>query len=133
MKGISIEKAPPRGYVLAYFPGTLIFEAYEIRDGECVFNGWEKFRDLTPAECHLFDMDLEYRMVHRESPGDNIELVLTGRQEEQMDPDLLYTQKIYVREQFRKKDTIPERLLIVNRYAFTENDTLMLKNYRISL
>ena len=53
-------------------------------------------------------------------------------QEDQMDPDLLYIQKILVREQFRKDGDMPERLVIVNRYDYTENDTLVLKNYRIT-
>lgn len=132
MKGISLEKAPPKGYLLAYFPGSLIFESYEIRDGECVFCGWEKFKDRTPGECHLFDADTEYRMIWRESVGESIELVLSRDQEEQMDPDLLYTQKVLVQERFSKEKGLPDRLVIVNRYEFSENDTLVLKNYRIS-
>ena len=50
-----------------------------------------------------------------------------------MDPDLLYIQRILVKEQFRKDETIPKQIVIVNRYEFTENDTLVLKNYRISV
>ena len=132
MKGISLEKAPKKGFVLAYFPGELVFKTYIIRDGECIFDGWERFKTRTPGECHFFDEKIEYRMIRRESAGDSIELILTKEQEDQMDPDLLYIQKILVREQFRKDGDMAERLVIVNRYDYTENDTLVLKNYRIT-
>ena len=33
----------------------------------------------------------------------------------------------------KKQIDMPERLVIVNRYDYTENDTLVLKNYRISI
>ena len=133
MRGISLEKAPGKGYVMAYFPGELVVEAYTLRDGECIYDGWEKYKDRIPGECHLFDENFEYRMIRRESAGDSIELILTREQEDQMDPDLLYIQRILVKEQFRKDETIPKQIVIVNRYEFTENDTLVLKNYRISV
>ena len=133
MKGISLRKAPEKGYILAYFPGLLVFKPYEIHEGECVFCGWEALKDRTPGECHLFDADTEYRMIRRESSGDSIELVLTRDEEKLMDPNLLYTQKVLVQEQFSKEKDMPERLVIVNRYVYSENDTLILKNYRISV
>ena len=54
-------------------------------------------------------------------------------EEKLMDPNLLYTQKVLVQEQFSKEKDMPERLVIVNRYVYSENDTLVLKNYRISV
>lgn len=84
-------------------------------------------------ECHLFDADREYRMIWRESQGDSIELVLSREDEKQMDPDLLYTQRVLVQEQFSKEKDLPDHLVIVNRYEYSENDALMLKNYRISV
>lgn len=47
-----------------------------------------------------------------------------------MDPDLLYEEEVLV-----KNDEAAgiDSLRIVNRYMFTENDTLVLRNYRIAL
>ena len=98
-----------------------------------MFCGREALKDRTPGEYHLFDADTEYRMIRRESSGDSIELMLTRDEEKLMDPNLLYTQKVLVQEQFSKEKDMPERLVVVNRYAYSENDTLVLKNYRISV
>jgi hypothetical protein len=47
-----------------------------------------------------------------------------------MEPDLIYTQTVILRKEY----TSPElkHLVIVNRYEYSANDTLVLKNYRIS-
>ena len=132
MLGISIEKAPEQGFILACFRDRPVFGRYERKDGEIVFAGWEAFREETPQECHLFDADTEYRMVARRARGDRIELVLTAREEETMEPDLLYTENVLIREEYRQDGTVPETITVINRYQYSADDTLMLKNYRLS-
>lgn len=61
-----------------------------------------------------------------------MEVILKGQEEESMDPDLLYEEDVLVRDEYSGKSGIPERLKVINRYMYTENDTLVLKNYRIA-
>lgn len=129
---IDAGKAPAKGYLLAYYPKALVFEPYEIRDGELFFDGCEAFGDEEPKECHLFNRETEFRIVRRESRGDRIERVLTKREEDGMDPDLLYTEQMPVKEEYLQKGTLPEKLTVVTRYAYSENDVLVMENYRIS-
>ena len=37
-----------------------------------------------------------------------------------------------VKEEYRKKGTLPEKLTVTTRYVYSENDVLSMKNYRIS-
>ena len=46
-----------------------------------------------------------------------------------MDPDLLYEEEVLVKNE---NAAGIDRLKIINRYMFTENDTLVLRNYRIA-
>ena len=41
MLGITIERVPRKGYLLAYFRDALVFEPYSVEDGRLVFPGWE--------------------------------------------------------------------------------------------
>ena len=132
MLGISIEKAPEKGFILACFRDRPIFGRYERKGGEIVFEGWEAFRDEMPQECHLFDGDTEYRMVARRARGDRIELVLTAEEEAAMEPDLLYAENVLIREEYRQDGAVPGTIAVINRYQYSADDTLVLRNYRIS-
>ena len=46
-----------------------------------------------------------------------------------MDPDLLYEEDVLVKDEYSGKSGLPERLKVINRYMYTENDTIVLKNY----
>ena len=132
MNGISIEKAPEKGFILAYFRKRLIFTRYEKKGGELVFDGQQTLRDEAPWECHLFDENTEYRSIARQARGDRVESVLTARDEKDMDPDLLYAENVLVREEYRQGGAMPEKLTVVNRYRYSDSDTLVLGNYRLS-
>ena len=132
MRGITLEMAPEKGFLLAYFRNAVVFEPYSVRDGILLFEGCEAFRDETPRECHLFDEDTEYRMILRQSRNDRIESVLRKQEEEGMDPDLLFEEDVLVKTEYARDGVHPERLKIISRYRYTENDTLALRNYRIS-
>ena len=130
MLGISLDLVPEKGYLLAYFRDALVFEPYTVESGQLMFPGCESWQNAAPEECHLFDQNKEYRMIFREARQDRVETVLTRQEEETMDPDLLYEEEVLV-----KNDEAAgiDSLRIVNRYMFTENDTLVLRNYRIAL
>ena len=67
-----------------------------------------------------------------EARGDRVEVILTRQEEESMGPELLYEEEVLVRDEYAGKPGLPDRLKIVNRYMYTANDTLVLKNYRIA-
>ena len=126
------DKAPAKGYILASYPDALVFEPYEIREGKLYFEGIEALSEEELRECHLFDDRAEYRMICRESAGDRIELLLSREEELDMDPDLVFEEEVLVRPQYAERGDLPEKLTIINRYRYSENDTLTLENYRIS-
>ena len=106
MKQLSTESIPGKGYCLLSFRNALVFEPYECRDGLLFFNGRERLEWEQPYECHFFDRERDCHMVFREARGDFCKRV--------------YTQGY------------PSRLVIINRYRYSQSDTLILKNYRIS-
>ena len=120
MKQLSTESIPGKGYCLLSFRNALVFEPYECRDGLLFFNG------------RFFDRDRDCHMVFREARGDCCERIYTQEEEKSMDPDLLYTEKVLLREEYAGRAGYPSRLVIVNRYRYSQSDTLILKNYRIS-
>lgn len=132
MDSFLLENAPARGYYLAYYQNALVFEPYEITDGRLLFEGCEAFRGQLPRECHLFDEDTECRIVFRSHPGGPVRLVLTRGQELETDPDLLYEEEVLVKPEYASGGRRPKTLKIMNRYRYSEYDTLTLENYRIS-
>ena len=122
---------PKKGYVFAQIGPAVIFEPYEVKDGIPDFPGLDLLKDGVPFECHFFDREREYRVMFREGRGDIVEIVLSKDEEKDMDPDLIYVSKEMVKEEYLKRGNVPETLTIINRYGYSENDTLVLKNYRI--
>ncbi|MBR0382986.1 MAG: hypothetical protein IJH71_11195 [Eubacterium sp.] len=132
MIGIRLDMAPQKGYLLAYFRDALVFEPYTIENGRLVFPECEVYQEMSPKECHLFDENTEYRMIFREARDDRVEVILTRQEEETMDPNLIYEEEVLVKNEYSGKAGIPKSLKVINRYMYTENDTLVLKNYRIA-
>ena len=131
MDRIRIELLPPTGYVIAELKSKLLFEPYAVENGQLRFRGSECLKTEPMIECHFFSLDREYRLIAREARGGLIERVLTAEEERAMDPDLLYEQEMQVKEEYARRGDLPEKLVVMNRYAFTENDTLTLQDYRI--
>ena len=132
MNRIRIEQLPKAGYVILQLKSSFLFEPYTVKDGKLLFRGSEYLEKEPMTECHFFSRDREYRLIARKSRGDVIERVLTAEEEQAMDPDLTYEQEMLVKKEFISRDDLPEKLLVINRYVFTENDTLALQDYRIS-
>ena len=49
-----------------------------------------------------------------------------------MDPDLLFSEDVLVKKEYAALRGIPEKLRVISRYRYSENDTLVLDLYRIS-
>ena len=126
-----LENAPSVGFVIAYLKNQLIFAPYKICNGVLVVEGWND-PDFTEAEeCHFFDHSREYRRIYRSARRDVIETVLTDREEQSMDPDLIFVEEVLVKNQYTETGRIPATLTIVNRYRYSEYDTIVLEDYRI--
>ncbi|MBP5655225.1 MAG: hypothetical protein J6X33_06885 [Clostridiales bacterium] len=127
-----IDKVPSEGIVLAFFSYRSVFFPYEVSDGNIIIKGEEDV-DLAKAyECHFFDRDSEYRRIKRGSRGDIREVVLTKAQEDDMDTDLIFEEEVLVKPSYLEREGIPAKLLIVNRYRYSDNDLTVLDDYRIS-
>ncbi|MCR5774931.1 MAG: hypothetical protein K6G42_07595 [Lachnospiraceae bacterium] len=118
---------------MAYFKDRLVFETYEVKDGRILCESSALLENELPEEGHFFNETVEYRFVVRKSRKDVIELLLTEDEEKKMDPDLLFYDEGIVREEFSAKEGMPRRLRVINRYRYSENDTLVLNNYRLSM
>jgi hypothetical protein len=133
MQGITIDKLPPKGLMLAYFREKLLFSPYEVTGGELEFYGQDLFAKDEPYECHFFDDKTEYRMIKRIARKDVIERVLTREEEDGMLPELIFSEEVMVKTEYTKIQGIPEKMRIINRYQYSENDVLTLKDYRIAI
>ena len=53
------------------------------------------------------------------------------REEQSMDPDLIFVEEVLVKPQYTETGRIPATLTIINRYRYSEYDTIVLEDYRI--
>ena len=133
MMKIKVDKLPKQGLVMAYFKERLFFSPYFVREGDLVLPEKTVWDSEEPYECHFFDGRKEYRRILRAFRGDIIEQILTEEDEAQMQKDLVFTEEVLVKKEYASMAGIPEKLRIVNRYEYSENDTLVLRNYRLAL
>ena len=127
-----LKNAPGTGFVIACLKDQLIFAPYKIRNGIFTAEGWDN-PDFTEASvCHFFDDSREYRRIYRSARRDIIETVLTAQEEQTMDPDLIFVEEVLVKPQYAETGHLPSTLSIVNRYRYSEHDTIVLEDYRIS-
>ena len=127
-----LENAPTAGFVIACLKDQLIFAPYKICNGVFTAEGWYNPDFTTAEECHFFDSNREYRRIYRSARRDVIETVLTEQEEQEMDPDLIFVEEVLVKPQYTQTGRIPSTLKIINRYRYSEYDTIVLEDYRIS-
>ena len=127
------DRIPGQGLLLAEGREKLAFVPYVYREGKIWVEEQDQSGFLDWDKCIFFNRDTEYRRIRRGARGDVIETVLTAEEEEKMPPDLLYTEEVLVKPQYTAREGIPEKLRIVNRYRYSENDTLVLEDYRVAM
>lgn len=125
-------KAPRRGWLFAETERGPVLERYVIVDGEPDFPGSERLKGVPVLRLHCFDEQTEYRFLRVDEDGDAVEGLFTAGQEAAMDPDLVYADKMVLKEAYAPKDGGVWTLDVVNRYRWTENDSLELENYRMA-
>lgn len=126
-----LKNAPNTGFVIACLKDRLVFAPYKICNGILLVEGWENPDFTTAEECHFFDDSREYRRICRSARRDVIETVLTIQEEQTMDPDLIFAEEVLVKPQYTETGHLPATLTIVNRYRYSEHDTIVLEDYRI--
>ena len=127
------DQIPREGLVLAEGREELVFAPYIYRAGKILLDGQDRSDLLEWDQCLLFSRDTEYRRVRRRARHDVIETVLTAEEEAAMDPELLYTEEVLVKPSYAGQRGIPETLIIVSRYRYSENDTLVLEDTRVAM
>ena len=130
---IDYGRIPPNGMLLAYLDDRVVFLPYEL-DNKTIKMTCD-YNDIISKshECHFFDKHSEYRIIYRQSRNDYVDKLFTSKQEEMMDSDLLYTEDVLVKSEYIINGDIPDRIRITSRYIYSDNDTLILDNYRIGL
>lgn len=123
---------PTKGHILACFPEQLIFEEYVTDETGIHFPGSEILDTMCPYECHCFDDKVEYRSFYDKREQKLKELQFTQAEENEMPPELLKEETVWIQEKYWKTQGQLERLRLVYRYHFTENDTLAMVNYRLA-
>ena len=132
MLNFPIDRIPPKGYLLAYFSTGILFDAYQVRDNAICCEALNRFANDEMTECHLFSREAEFRAVFSQSLGKWLTSSHTSQQEQMMDPDLIYAQQALLKQTYASRNDLPKQLIIINRYNYSANDTLVLKDYRIS-
>ncbi len=127
------DRIPREGLLLAEGKDMLVFVPYTYRDGMIFVDGEDRTELLNADVCHLFDHDTEYRRVRRMARKDTVETVLTAAEEAVMDWNLVYQEDVMIKPRYTGRPGMPETLMIVNRYRYSEYDTLVLEDYRIGM
>lgn len=124
-------KAPQSGWILAVpEDGQTVFERFTREDSGVRFPGMERLNGKLIRRCHCFDENSEYRYL---CVGDSmrvIETVCDAKQEADMDPDLLYEDDLILSAQYAPGEEI-RKLRVINRYRYTECNTLTVEDYRL--
>ncbi len=123
---------PDSGYILAYLRSGVVFAAYEKDERGIHFEGDECLAQDELLECHCFDEQREYRLLKSGDERGMREFIITSAQESAMDPMLLKEEAVLIKEAYATVPGAVERLRVVNRYRYDENDALVLENYRLA-
>lgn len=114
-----IKNAPNKGYLLTYGDNKVELYPYDLTKDKI------NFKEQT---YHLFDEQKEYRRFY--SNGKLHEIIISSDEEKAMDKDLLYAEEIEL-EDIYKSNTY-NKIKIVNRYKYKNNNSLCLVNYRLA-
>ena len=123
---------PAEGYLIAVFKDRILFERYRKKADGLAFPGAEALGGDALLRLHCFDRDTEYRLLVTDDGDRLVEVVFDAEEEKAMEPDLLFEDEMLVRPEYRTDRIGIEKLKVVNRYRYTDFDTMTPDNYRIS-
>ena len=124
-------RIPLDGIIIAVFENHIVVERYR-KDAEGLsFPGGELLRNEAILRLHCFDRETEYRLLVTDDGDRLIEVVLDAEEEKKMEPDLLFEDEMLLREEYCTERAGIRKLKVINRYRYTQFETMTLDNYRI--
>lgn len=129
LKGIfsySLCKNKERTKIIRSKAGDFVLENIFIRIGFLISSVISSY--LASSQTAVYSVGIIFRSARK----DIIETVLTAKEEESMEPDLIYTEEVLVKPTYAEIEGLPSKLKIINRYRYSEQDTIVLEDYRIS-
>ena len=119
---------PEKGWLYSLsFDRDILFTRYSISDGKVLLQSGQEFSMEEQEEIHCFDETAEYRYLS--FGGEVVEMRLT-EEEEKSSGFVILREEQYLEDSF-VPDGKSYRLIVVNRFAYQENDSLYLKEYRL--
>ena len=129
---LDMNKLPDSGCILAYSREKILFGAY-VKENNCVkLNSGEVFDEKGFYEIHCFDGSREYRLFT--SHGEMHEAVLSEQDEAERETfdTFTYREEQFLQEKYsRLLGYDSARLVVINRFAYTEDDDMYLAGYRL--
>lgn len=122
----NLEKVPNQGYILAYFRECVVFEKYEIKNGQINEDIFSSVDMNNLLECHFFNETIEYRLIMSRK-RQVIESVI--RKEDEKESEMFKEEQVLLENSFNQFGKI---LKIVNYLKFDENDMIQVINYRLA-
>ena len=134
MLDYEVEKMPEKGLFYGRLKKEILYTSYCVKDGTISFAKGEVPDPDELTEGHFFDGKKEYRLIKRESRNDLLKLCFTEEEEKAMDKDLLMEETVLVKEEYVDASAgVCDHIRIINRYAYSKDDTLVLRNYRLAM
>lgn len=125
-------RIPDEGMMIAVLEGRILVERYRKEVDGLSFPDAERLQKTALVRLHCFDRNTEYRLLVTDDGDRLVEVVLDAEEEKTMEPDLLFVDEMLLRPEYRSDHVGIQKLKVMNRYRYTDFDTMTLDNYRIS-
>ena len=125
-------RIPAEGIMIAVFDDRTLVERYGKEAEGLSFPGTEQVGKKDLLRLHCFDPETEYRLIVTDDGERLIEVIMSAEEEKGMEPDLLFEDEMLLREEYCTERVGIRKLKVINRYRYTQYDTMTLDNYRIS-
>ena len=126
------QRIPDEGMMIAVLEGRILVERYRKEVDGLSFPDAERLQKAALVRLHCFDRNTEYRLLVTDDGDRLVEVVLDAEEEKTMEPDLLFVDEMLLRPEYRSDHVGIQKLKVMNRYRYTDFDTMTLDNYRIS-
>ena len=127
---MNIKEAPSKGHVYAQTRGgEIVFDEYNLQGDVVKLKKGKELSFDACTEVHLFDEGSEFRVVSVN--GEQKCMVLTAEQEKDNEEMVTYTENQFLMDEFCEGGA-QQKLVVVSRFAYGENDSLYLCDYRLA-
>ena len=127
---MNIKEAPSKGHVYAQTrEGEIVFDEYNLQGDAVKLKSGKELDFDACEEVHLFDEESEFRIVTVN--GEQKTMILTAEQEKDNEEIVTYTENQFLMDEFCEGG-VQQKLVVVSRFAYGENDSLYLCDYRLA-